>query len=264
MCSPDLDRDIVAVDVGNSAIHLGWFEGASEGLPQPDNVFDLQNSLDDFGPLANWAKQFVQADTPWCIASVNDVAKIGLLQWLTKQRETSSIREVSHEHCPIPIAVDHPERVGIDRLMAAVAAWRMCANQPAIVIDAGTAVTVDLLRDGRFAGGAILPGMRMSAAALDRYTDKLPYIETVGIAPPDAIGKNTADAMKSGMFWGTVGAIRELASRMAESVDSPPRVFLTGGDSATIAPLLENAEHVPNMVLSGIAITAALAERRDG
>ena len=97
----------------------------------------------------------------------------------------------------------------------------------------------------------------MSVSALDRYTEKLPYIETVDIDAPEPIGKSTANAMKSGMFWGTVGAIRELTALISQSLTPRPRIFLTGGDGRTLAPFLSHAEHVPHMVLRGIATTAA-------
>ena len=114
---------------------------------------------------------------------------------------------------PIKVAVERPDWVGIDRLAGAVAANRLRdPKKAAIVVGVGTAITVDLLSaDGVFRGGAILPGIAMSARALDEFTDLLPRspADELAIQPP-ALGTSTMAAIQSGLYWGAVGAIREL------------------------------------------------------
>src|SRR5262249_49663366 len=123
---------------------------------------------------------------------------------------------------PLVVNLDHPDRVGIDRLLDAVAANVLRApEQAAIVIDSGTATTVDLVSAaGAFEGGATLPGLELGARALHQYTALLPLIdvpkmlEQPRVAP---LGKDTPRAMESGLWHGQVGAIRELTARLAES-----------------------------------------------
>jgi type III pantothenate kinase len=132
-------------------------------------------------------------------------------------------------------------------------------NRAAIAVDLGTAITVDLISaEGDFQGGAILPGISMSARALHEFTDLLPLIDMASLAEaPPAVGRSTIDAMQSGLFWGAIGGIRELIDRMTPSHSQPPQIFLTGGAAPSVAGLLAaEAHYVPHLVLSGIALAA--------
>jgi type III pantothenate kinase len=153
--------------------------------------------------------------------------------------------------------------VGIDRLAGAVAANRLReAQRPAIVVDLGTAITVDLVNpQGVFLGGAILPGIGMSARALYEFTDLLPLLDLrVLREPPPALGKSTTDAMQSGIYWGAVGGVRELIARL-NADSAPAQVFLTGGAAPAVAALLApDAHYIPHLVLGGIALTALEAK----
>jgi type III pantothenate kinase len=152
--------------------------------------------------------------------------------------------------------------VGIDRLLAAFAADRIHdRGRAAIVVDLGSAITVDLLdAGGAFCGGAILPGIAMSARALQEHTDALPRVALDHLEhPPAPIGKGTVPAIEAGLYWGAVGAVRELISQMSKDLPAPPEVLLTGGASTHVAQLLEasspyNVRHLPHLVLSGIAL----------
>ena len=115
---------------------------------------------------------------------------------------------------PVVANVDFPERVGLDRLLNAVAVNAIRpVSRAAIVIDSGTATTVDYVSaEGEFCGGAILPGMELGAKSLHDYTALLPLltVQELGGAGPVAPGRNTHDAIRNGLYWGQVGAIREL------------------------------------------------------
>ena len=251
----------IGVDVGNSAIHVGWFDGTAISLPQPGNVLYLNNGALDISLLAKWVATQVNEPVAWRIASVNDSAADKLVSWLQAEHTEHVVRRITHRDVAIPIRVEYPEKVGVDRLMAVTAAEYLTQGDPAIVVDAGTAVTVDLLAEHAFQGGAILPGMRMSAAALDRYTDKLPMVHTADMDTPEAIGRNTLQAMQSGIFWGTVGAVGELTRRLTTNLPSAGRIFVTGGDGRALTPHIHSAEHIPDLVLSGIAL---VGEPSDG
>jgi type III pantothenate kinase len=100
----------------------------------------------------------------------------------------------------------------------------------------------------------------MSARALAEQTDALPQLGMNSLeAPPAALGKSTADAIEAGLYWGAVGAIRELVARLSAGFAGTPELFLTGGASPQVAELLgadQPARHVPHLVLSGIALVA--------
>jgi type III pantothenate kinase len=123
---------------------------------------------------------------------------------------------------PLEIEVDFPERVGIDRLLNAVAANAIRdLSQPAIIVNSGTAVTVDLVGgEGAFLGGAILPGILLSAKALHAETTTLPHVDPWKLLKdePPVLGKNTEAAIASGLYWGHLGAVRELVGRLMERV----------------------------------------------
>ena len=98
----------------------------------------------------------------------------------------------------------------------------------------------------------------MSARALHDYTDLLPQIEMCELSePPEPLGKATEPAMRSGLYWGAVGAVRELTSRMMVDPSVEPEIFVTGGAGPVVAKLLsQSAHHVPHLTLAGIALTA--------
>lgn len=171
---------------------------------------------------------------------------------------------------PLKIDVDFPDKVGVDRLLGVIAANVVRAEgQPAVVISSGTATTVDYVNErGHFCGGAILPGFDLCAKALHQYTALLPLIEidTVldDVDMPAEIGRNTHAAITSGLYWGHVGAVKELLNRLAKvarSGDRPqrePLVLLTGGAAPLLMPHLpENVRLEPHLALQGLALVVA-------
>ena len=125
------------------------------------------------------------------------------------------------------------------------------------MVDSGSAITVDYVSpDGAFMGGAILPGMGLAARALHEFTDLLPLVPLGELPePPPALGTSTVTAIRSGLYWGAVGAVRELAEQLSIGVTPPPELFLTGGAGPHLARGIANPVRiVPHLVLSGIAL----------
>ena len=260
---------LIAVDIGNSSTKLGWFRDWQKGggtLPVPEQVSDCATAQ----PLP----EVLIAELPsgpaiWRVASVHRQAEKLLEDWIGMNRPRDDFKILSYRDLPLEIRVDFPDRVGLDRLAAAVAARFLASGgrkppdtsviRPAIVVDAGTAITVDLVSaDGAFEGGVILPGFRLTAQALAAGTNQLPLTSFTGQDhPPPVVGKNTEGAIRSGLFWGAVGAVREVIERMSAGLSQQPHIFVTGGDLRHLAPIVSpHSQFVPNMVLSGIAIAA--------
>jgi type III pantothenate kinase len=272
---PSAKEQLIAVDIGNSRIKLGRFDPPpySTPLPLPVQTLELPlaNRHGDFdtAPLERWCAANAAYDAAWRISTVHSGATE---RFVDAARRTAAVlgREwtlqvIASDEVPLVIDVDFPELVGTDRLMAAVAANRLrAADRAAIVADLGTAITVDLVTaNGAFAGGAILPGLAMSARALDEHTDALPCVAVDRWqGPPAPLGKATEPAIEAGLFWGAVGAIRELVAQYSNSLPDAPDLFVSGGGSQWIANLLSRGHdrrvlHVPHLVLSGIALLVA-------
>jgi type III pantothenate kinase len=262
---------LVAVDVGNNRLKFGLFQRQDQQtLPEPDAVYASDGSPSSLEDLTDWLGGRLPAGGRWWIASVNRPSTTRLLQWLQRARPADEITLLAAGDLPLVVALPRPDMVGIDRLLDAVAANRLRhPSTPAVVVDVGTAITVDLVAaDGSFQGGAILPGIGMSARALHTFTDLLPLIDAEELcSPPPPLGTSTVAALRSGLFWGTVGAIRQLLEILAGDAADPPNVFLTGGAGPIVARLLgDTARHVPHLTLAGIALAAVRHEggRRGG
>lgn len=254
----------IAVDIGNARIKLGLFAGEhAQGLPEPDRTLPLLGEAPQLDQIAPWLAGEARQGLAWWIASVNRPAASRLIEWLNEHRPQDRVVMLAADDLPLEVRLERPDMVGIDRLVDAVAVNRLRdAKRPAVIVDVGTAITVDLVSaDGAFRGGAILPGIEMSARALHEFTDLLPLVDLSELAaPPPALGTATVPAMRSGLFWGAVGAVRQLATQLSKTANGPaerPQVFLTGGAAASVAELLDpEARYVPNLTLAGIALAA--------
>ncbi len=276
------DTTLIAVDVGNTRIKLGRFQGVSstDSLPVPAQTLELslQSREGDFdaAQLERWCESTVTSDASWWISSVHNRASdrfLGVVGRLAERLERNwALHRITNQEVPLRLEVDFPERIGTDRLMAALAANRLRqANRAAIVIDLGTAIKVDVVTSGgAFAGGAILPGLAMSARALEEQTDALPRVAVdQWSAPPATLGRSTEPAIAAGLFWGAVGAIRELVEQHSITFGPSPNVFATGGSSQLVAGVLKERHglavvHVPYLVLGGIALLGSQAPSRPG
>ena len=214
------------VDIGNSRIKLCRCD--SSGLILPVRGF----SADDLVGCERLAEEWgFTAGRSWAIATTHPARAEQFADWAASRGETVAFID-SPEAIPIAIAVDFPDRVGVDRLLNALAARaHVRPGQPAIVVSAGTAVTVDLLdNDGAFAGGTIFPGLRLMALALHEHTAKLPLVEAIDPLPDGPPGKNTEAAIRLGIIHAVAGGIDAIVRETAARCAVAPRLFLTGGD----------------------------------
>jgi type III pantothenate kinase len=251
-----------AADIGNSRLKVALFQQPIVGpLPQPVRMTNLVAPDDDPDQLIEWFRPYEVNQIDWWLGSVNRQGATLLVDWLRDHGAVARITMLSATDLPLQFGIERPDMVGIDRLLAALAANRLrAADRAAVVVDLGSAITVDLLSaDGVFCGGAILPGIDMSARAMHQFTDLLPLLDMRALnEPPAVIGTSTVEAMTSGLYWGAIGGIRELVSRIRANLGSEPDVFLTGGAAAGVAELIdEKARYVPNLILAGIALAAS-------
>lgn len=260
-----LPPPLIAVDVGNSRIKCGLFAAAvddeTDVLPlctrfhvvkgkTPPIWKDVFASLLDEPPAG-----IIAGSHPDGVEKVRGSWPPG---WGTPQVLASN------SALPVRVNLPEPTKAGIDRLLNAVAANHVRpAGTPAIIVDSGTATTVDVLDSaGAFVGGAILPGFELSARSLHRYTALLPLIEVEELAPTvsPTIGTCTRDAVHEGLFWGQLGAVRELIARSTAALRSEheaavaPTIILTGGGSQVLAPFLPDARLEPQLSLQGLAL----------
>jgi type III pantothenate kinase len=153
---------------------------------------------------------------------------------------------------PLPTAVREPKKVGPDRLLLALGARDLC-RAPYVVVSAGTAITVDLVDvEGCFQGGAIAPGFGLCASALHRGTALLPQVRPAGPAPVP--GKDTAEAVRAGVYWCCAGGVLALIERCEKGADCTGiRLVCTGTDAPLLLPVLPPGTlHEPDLIFRGM------------
>jgi type III pantothenate kinase len=241
------------VDVGNSRIKWGrCADGAASikaiaSLP-PDDPEAWQRQ---------YAKWVLDGRDVWAVSGVNPGRRDRMIEWIRERAGAVHLID-DPVQLPLQVALAKPRGVGIDRLLAAVAGnSRRRAGTPAVIIDAGSAVTVDWLdTNGAFRGGAILPGFRLMAQSLHDYTALLPQIEIAHTMPP-LPGTSTPAAMEAGIYWSVSGGINAIVARLTALSDARPDLWITGGDGALLQPAIDGrAQLWPEMTLEGLRLTA--------
>ena len=251
----------LAIDVGNTRIKLGLFTSSSSRtrgeLPACiERISLLADEPLPWDMLAQW-RLTTSNWLPAAIAGSNPTGVDRLKSAWPNSLGPAPRTIANTDDFPLPIRVEEPRRVGIDRLLNAVAVNELRSeNRPAVIVDSGTATTVDVVSSaGAFEGGAILPGLALSAKALHEYTALLPLVSVLelGQATPEPLGRNTRAAIRSGLFWGQLGAVRELIERQ---IGSAAEIFVTGGGGALLAEHLPNARFEPHLPLQGLVLIA--------
>jgi len=186
------------------------------------------------------------------VASVCPASTTVVRALLRRELNIAPLVVTSRVKLPVSIATRQPARVGVDRICAAAGALPGDARH-AIIVDAGSAITVDLVLDRRFRGGLIMPGPQMMLAALHHFTAQLPELEWAEVRG-DAFD-DTAPAMHTGAAVGSAGAI-EAAVRLLKEQAPGTRipVWLTGGHAKRLRSRLPSGwKYVPNLTLIGLA-----------
>jgi type III pantothenate kinase len=159
---------------------------------------------------------------------------------------------VTHElKTGITIRYDNPKEVGADRIVNAAAAYRLYGG-PLIIVDFGTATTFcAVTKDGDYLGGAICPGVKISAEALFQRASKLPRVELT--KPAHVIGADTISAMQAGIIYGYAGLVDGIVARMKKELSPDAKVVATGGLAELVSPETTSIEEIkPHLTLEGL------------
>jgi type III pantothenate kinase len=165
------------------------------------------------------------------------------------------------EACGVHCAYPEPQRLGADRWAALLGA-RGLGDSAALVVDAGSALTIDAMAGGgRHLGGWILPGLAMMIEALEARTGDLEALRRASTRRPGEFPVDTGPAMEAGALLAAAGAVTRARQRLERLSGSPARLLLAGGDAPALLAELGAGEHVPDLVLLGLARAAAPGAR---
>ena len=245
------DINLLVLNLGNSRLAMGTFAAGELG-----QVKRIPHALrkDWTAAIAEaWASLHGADGAAVVAASVNP----GLNEALEHAVEQAIDRRVNwigkEIDLPINVVTDNPDQTGVDRVLNIAAAFEQMGTACAVV-DAGTAITIDVCNDaGEFLGGAIAPGAKMMLDALHEKTAKLPSVDLS--TPHGAFGRDTEQAMLQGVYHGIRGMVKELVENYATALGQWPELIATGGDAHKLFEGWELVHAVaPDLTLYGIAL----------
>jgi type III pantothenate kinase len=247
----------VVADLGNS--RMKWARVTDDGRLEQAHALSLDDPTEWKALWKSWHPgRRSPVHVQWAISSVNPPLLARLLAFLDDQKITAPTLFESAAAVPLPMDVDGPETGGSDRALSVLAAIpRMPAGQPGIVIMCGTAITLERVSaEGVWQGGVIAPGLFLTSRALHLMTAQLPLVRPDRTAP--SWGRGTTDCLQAGIYWGMVGAVKELIARQTFEGSQRPWIVWTGGDAEELAVSVEgsNALVIPDLVLHGVVLAA--------
>ncbi len=247
---------LLAIDIGNTQIVIGCIRD-DEILFDARIATDHARTADQYGVEI---KQILEAydvrreDVTGCIlSSVVPPVFVAVRNGVRKFIGMEPMVVGPGLKTGLDIRMDVPSQVGSDRIVIAVAALAKY-SAPLILIDMGTAITIEAVEENRvYAGGVIMPGARTALDALTSHTAQLPGISLE--TPGRVVGKNTVDCMRSGIMYGTASMIDGMIDRMQEELGHPSKLVATGGLSPLIIPLCRHDILInENLLLEGLNV----------
>jgi type III pantothenate kinase len=247
---------LLVVDVGNTHTVLGLYDGerlvhdfriqTAQGRTSDEHHVLLLNLLELAGVKRSDVRASILASV---VPSFNDT----VIDAVDRAFDHEIMVVGPGIKTGMPVLYENPREVGADRIVNAVAAFERVGGA-AIVVDFGTATTFDCISDkGEYLGGAIAPGMQISANALFSRAAKLPRSEIA--RPPRAIGRNTVHSMQAGIVFGYVALVDGLVRRLTSEMDTQLTVIATGGLAALIEPESETIDEVDEfLTLEGLRL----------
>lgn len=245
---------LVVIDAGNSNVVIGLYDGdtllahwrmMTAGYRTADEIRII------FGTLMHEDGHDPRGVTGCCISSVVPQLNTALVQFARDAFKVEPVMVEPGVRTGIKLHNENPKELGADRLVNAVGAAEEYPGEK-IILDFGTATTLDYISAANeYKGGIILAGIQLSANALFENCAKLPRVDIA--VPEKVIGRNTVDAISSGLTYGYAEMIDGLVRRMATEMNGKPRIIATGGLATTIARVSGTIEVVdPLLTLKGL------------
>ena len=246
-------RNIIAVDIGNTETTVGigskdnWdsYRFTTRDTNTPDELLALFNSTFQI-------KSEVKKDIEGAIiCSVVPQATNSFSEAIRKYLNLEPVIVGPGIKTGLRVNIDNPKELGPDRIANSVAGY-LITETDTVVIDLGTATTFDVVsKNKEYLGGSIAPGIKIS---LDALTSKTASLKSVELDTPNkVIGKNTYEAIQSGLIMGHASMIDSMVEKIILEIDIEPKIILTGGLSKVVQPILNvNVEYIENLTLVGL------------
>ncbi len=252
---------LLAIDISNTNIKFGLYDG--ETMRKHWVVSTArQRTTDEYAMVLNELAHHAGHT----FAQIDGIIISSVVPPLTPVFQELAVRYIGKEpfivdhtmDLGVKLLIDNPWELGSDRIVIALAAHHLYGG-PAIIIAFSTATTFDVISpDGDFLGGAIAPGLVISAEALSSAASRLYRVDMT--PPASALGKNTIENMQSGIIYGHVGLVQGLISRLRKEIpgvseDSPVKVIAHGGLGQLMAPIIPEIQYVnPYLALEGLRL----------
>lgn len=245
---------LIAADIGNSSTKVAVDHAEHEHHWMLESVIRGDDSFDfNFREL-----EFEREPAYWSVCSVNEKRQSRLARWVADHRPTDTFHVIQANEVKLETDVQSRELLGRDRLVAAWQAVQLNESGPLLVVDAGTAVTIDVVdHKNVFQGGMILPGARACLEFLSGKTDALPNLSDDGSGEflnqleLGWVGKSTESAIRLGVYQSQISVIKAAVKQLAGSY-GPLEIYLTGGGIQELTGWLPDSwQHVPDLVLQG-------------
>jgi type III pantothenate kinase len=256
---------LLAFDIGNTNIHLGLWDGANWRLSWRARTV-AEKMTDEY---AVFVHNFLDtADvkhvqiSALCMSSVVPSLTPTFQDLARRYMKLEPLTVSSETELGIGIAIDMPEQAGADRLCNSVALSQLFGT-PAVCVDFGTSTNFDVLSAGNdYIGGVLAPGIRLAHDALVSRAAQLHKVDL--LPPPQPIGRNTAHAMQSGIFWGYIGMIESLLKRILAQLNSPTtKVVATGGLAPVFMEYIDLIDEIaPELTLDGLRLIYELNSKK--
>jgi type III pantothenate kinase len=248
---------LLAIDIGNTNVVLGVFDDEKRLVENWRVGTNAQITPDEyamtFKDLFNFSRIEFKQITGVIISTVVPPLLPVMIEMSRKYFRIEPMVVTHQLKTGITIRYDNPKEVGADRIVNAAAAYKIYGG-PIIIVDFGTATTFcAVTKDGEYLGGAITPGVKISAEALFQRASKLPRVELT--KPPKVIGADTISSMQAGIIYGYAGLVDGIVERMKKELSLSSKVVATGGLAELVSPETKSIQEIkPHLTLEGLCL----------
>ena len=251
--------DLIAIDIGNSSVSVGVFANGELKKTVDISKDKISKSLPDV--LVKYREicgeqKFGAKTVPIPVSSVSK-ENLALVEKVVVEVFNQDVKVAGRDFAvDMPVGIEDSTQLGSDRILTAMAAFEV-VGRAVVIADFGTATTIDLVNDsGIFLGGVILPGLEIASRSLNEFTSALPYVKPGVPTDMQAYGTNTKKAIRNGIYYSTIGALRELVERYATELGYWPQIIATGGYANMLSQNTDIIDNVvPGLCLNGLYLS---------